>query len=256
MPKSTKTPRSRASSKSRSLVPAKPQSVALALPVSLRLGDHEIHPEQILNIPERRPHGDGPWRDEPDRLAWTDTATGYACLILRQRGGELAGFVGVGLSHPLWGYERDAIPASLGISAHTGINYAALCDQKRASHVQICHVRHTSESLHQASMSTSPSKAHSDAHADAWWFGFACNSASDFLPLDTGHNDRRREDGPKIYRTIDYVASEVLELASKLKALDNQAPHTGGDNIQNGVPLALEHKPQALLPFRKGGRDV
>jgi len=254
MPKSTKPPRGRAGGKSRSLVATKPKSVALAVPQRLVLGDHDIHPEQILQIPERRPYGEGPWLDEPDRVAWRDAATGYSCLILRQRDGALAGFVGVGPSHPLWCFERDAIPPTLGISAHYGIDYAALCDPTRPSHLQICHVRHATGRQHQASMSNRPDLADGRS-IDAWWFGFACNSVGDFLPLDPSHNNTSREDGPKTYRDIGYVASEVIELASKLRALEDQTPCAVGPGAYTGVPLALESKPQALLP-RKGGRDV
>lgn len=250
MTKPTKPPRRRAGDKGRSLVPVAPRSTAIVLPERLILGDHAIHPEQIMHIPERRPYGEGPWRDEPDRVAWRDVQTGYSCLILRQRNGALAGFVGVGPSHPLWGFERDAIPTALGISAHDGINYAALCDPTRPSHLQICHVHHTTERQHQASISNRPDMADGGS-VDAWWFGFACDSVGDFLPADSNQNDKRREDGPKTYRDIDYVASEVVKLAGKLKALEDQASSV--DVPMSGVPLALDPNPKALLP-RKGGR--
>ena len=249
MPKSTKPPRGRASSKSRSLVPTKPQSVALALPERLRLGGHEIQPEQILQIPDRRPRGDGPWRDEPDRVAWTDTATGYACLALRQPDGTLAGFVAVGSSHPLWCHERDAIPPALSSSPHQGIDYAAQCDQRGRPELRVCHADHAARGIQ-----STPMAADSDASDDAWWFGFACDKVGDFLPNGHYRNNENREDGPRVYRDIGYVADQVLSLADKLKALGDHAPSVSGDGVPGtGVPLVLEPKPRALLP-RKGGR--
>ncbi len=254
MPKSTRPSRGRASSKSRSLVPTKPQFVALAVPERLILGGHEIHPEQILNIPDRRALGDGPWRDEPDRVAWTDTATGYACLILRQPDGTLAGFVAVGSSHPLWCYERDAIPPELGIAPHQGIDYAALCDENASAAVRICHTDYA-YILGRARPNV-PSTSNSDASGgpDAWWLGFNCNKTGDFLPNGGYRNNDNREDGPRVYRDIGYVADQVLILADKLKALGDHAPSVSGDGVPGtGVPLVLEPKPRALLP-RKGGR--
>ncbi|MBA3863604.1 MAG: hypothetical protein C0517_06645 [Erythrobacter sp.] len=234
-------------------MPVAPRSTAIVLPERLILGDHAIHPEQIMLIPERRPYGEGPWRDEPDRVAWRDAQTGYSCLILRQRNGALAGYVAVPRSHPLWCYERDAIPLMLGITAHRGIDYAALCDQKGAPALQICHVHLTTGRQHHAS-TTNGSKLADNNHADAWWFGFACDKAGDFLPGDRSHNDRRREDNPKVYRDIGYVAAEVLKLASTLYALDDQSASDDGQGPPDtGVPLALDPKPNALLP-RKGGR--
>ena len=64
MTKSTKPPRRRAGSKSRSLVPSAPRSTPIALPERLILGDHEIQPEEVLQIPERRPFGEGIWKGE------------------------------------------------------------------------------------------------------------------------------------------------------------------------------------------------
>lgn len=253
MSKSTKTPRRRAGSKSRELVPVTPRSTAIAVPEGLTVGDHKIRPDHVLHIPELKPDCPGPWQDEPDRVAWTDAATGYSCLILRQLDGELAGFVGVGPSHPLWSYERDAIPASLGITAHTGIDYAALCDQNGPPEFQICHVHHMAVGQQLASVTVNRDEAGLDL-ADAWWFGFTCDKVGDFLPGDEAHNDTRREEGPKIYRDIGYVAAEVLTLAGQLKALEDQAGSTDGNSMtDSGVPLLLESKPKALLP-RAGGR--
>lgn len=251
MTKSTKPRSGRARSNSRSLVPSKPRPTALAVPERLILGDHEIRPEQVLKIPERRPYGEGPWENEPDRVAWTDAISDLACLILRQEDGTLAGYVAIGSSHPLWGYEHDAIPVELGITPHQGIDYSALCDQYGPSELQICHVGHG-----RRVRQTTPSVEDSDAAGapDAWWFGFACDKVGDFLPKGYSNNDKNREHGPRRYRDIGYVADQVVQLAGKLSALDDHASSIDGDSAAgHGVPLTLEPKPKALLP-RKGGR--
>lgn len=39
--------------------------------------------------------GPGPWDGEPDKMQWTDPATGLDCLIVRNTLGALCGYVGV-----------------------------------------------------------------------------------------------------------------------------------------------------------------
>ena len=48
---------------------------------------------------------DGPWRDEPDKVIWTDPETGLDCMILRNRTGVLCGYVGVPSTHPWYGVD-------------------------------------------------------------------------------------------------------------------------------------------------------
>lgn len=253
MPKSTKPPSGGASSKSRSLVPTKSQSVALAVPERLILGGQEIHPEEMLRIPERHPYGDGPWRDEPDRLVWTDAESGYSCLILRQAAGELAGYVAVGPSHPLWAFECDAIPTALGIKPHAGIDYAAACDEGAPRSVSICHP-HGPQLRSRRERPQGPGKQDSDATGSpaAWWFGFRCDKAEDLLPEGYARNDEEREDGPRTYRDLTYVAKQTVSLARQLKALES-APPIGRTSDDGGVPLPLENKVQIRLPGNGGG---
>jgi hypothetical protein len=239
-------------------VPAAPPPTALALPDRLRLGDHDIHPEQILNIPGRRPDRDGPWRDEPDRIAWIDPVTGYSCLILRQLLGNLSGFVAVPPSHPLWGFERDAIPVELAITAHRGLDHSAPCDQTAPPTVRICHVDHVLQRDQRVgSRDKGPSDADGEAAGtpDAWWFGFNCDKPCDLLPKSTVHNAQDREDGPRIYRDLPYVAGEVMRLAAQLKALEHPSPNIHGEDLASGVPLNLEVQRPALLPRKGGAHD-
>lgn len=251
MPKSNKPARGRASG--RSLVPSDRRSGPPAVPQRLVLGNHEINADEILRIPARGPYGEGLWESEPDRVAWIDAETSYPCLILRQPDGTLAGFVAVGPDHPLWCFERDAIPATLGIKVHRGIDYAAICREDDPPSVRICH---PGDDAARGSVITTPGIADVDVdggHA-AWWFGFNCNKASDFLPEGYALNDEDREDGPREYRDIAYVADQTVSLARQLKAFDGNAPIENDGSAASGVPLALEDRSTALQ-LRKGGRD-
>ena len=107
-----------------------PQSRAL-VPVgeakTYPIATTEIEATQLFHVPARHPRGPGPWEHEVDKIAWIDAATGLACTILRQPDGVLGGYVGVGEDHPLFGFEKDAVPGALGISPHGGLDYAATC---------------------------------------------------------------------------------------------------------------------------------
>jgi len=45
----------------------------------------------------------GPWHDEPDKRQWRDPETGFPCMVVRSSSGNLCGYVGVPLDHPLYG---------------------------------------------------------------------------------------------------------------------------------------------------------
>ena len=249
MPKSNKPARRRASG--RSLVPSDRRSGPPAVPQRLVLGNHEINADEILRIPARRPYGEGPWESEPDRVAWIDAETSYPCLILRQPDGTLSGFVAVGPDHQLWCFERDAIPTTLGIKVHCGIDYAAICREDDPPCVRICHPADNAARRH-ITMTPGIADIDVDGHA-AWWFGFNCNKTNDFLPEGYALNDEDREDGPRAYRDIAYVANQTVSLARQLKAFDGNAPSGNEGAAAGSVPLAREDRPKALK-MRKGGR--
>ncbi|MEQ5789269.1 hypothetical protein J3454_15365 [Erythrobacter sp. NFXS35] len=251
MPKSKKSASGRASV--RSVVPSDRRSGPPTVPQRLVLGNHEITADEILRIPERRPYGEGPWEREPDRVAWIDAQTSYPCLILRQPDGTLAGFVAVKPDHPLWRFERDAIPTSVVIKVHRGIDYAAICREDDPPSVRICH---PGDNAVRGRVIATPGIADIDVdggHA-AWWFGFNCNKASDFLPEGYALNDEDREDGPREYRDIAYVADQTVSLARQLKALQANPPVGTEGAADSGVPLVLGNHSKALR-LRKGGRD-
>jgi hypothetical protein len=136
--------------------------------------------------------GDGPWRGEPDKVLWVDEATGLDCMVKRNPGGALCGYVGVGPDHPLHGveYERP------DVSVHGGLTYSDACWGDEAT--GICHT-------------PEPGR-----HHDVWWFGFDCAHAFDLTP---GYTARGLEPIPgETYRDLAYVRREVESLARQLAA--------------------------------------
>ena len=125
----------------RAVTAAKPDTNLAKLPQRLAIGDTEIRPTQLFVHTARHPKVHGPWSDEPDKLSWIDPKTGKDCILLRQYGGHWAGFVAVGIGHPLWGFNADAIPSSAGLFVHGPIDYAAPCDERGEPETSVCHIR-------------------------------------------------------------------------------------------------------------------
>jgi hypothetical protein len=188
-----------------------------------------IPAEQIFYVDGLKPRGDGPWIGEADKIAWRDEATGYECIVMRaDQGGHLGGYVAVPRSHPLYGFERRAIPPELGIEVHGGLTYSRMCEHGPAPDHRIvaearriCHVP--------IGASRSAPVVHAtdyrveDAHA--WWLGFECNGTSDVVPGDDGHRARAAGVGiTQVYRDDAYVCNEVLSLAAQLRAIEDGLP--------------------------------
>jgi hypothetical protein len=195
-------------------------------PLVYPIANTAIKPEQLYELPARKPKIDGPWRSEAGKIAWTDDATGLGCIILRGRDGALAGYVGVPAAHPLAGFEADAIAASTGVGVHGGLTYARACDERGPEETRVCHVR----------VSDAP---------DHWWFGFACNLPSDFVPTRDNANDERS--GSKTYRTERYVFEECTRLAAQLAALSDE---TVAD-VETG--MSIDGPPSLLTTSIKRG---
>ena len=133
----------------------------------------------------RPPLEPGPWDDEPDLEEW-QSREGYRCVIMReQTTWTLCGYVALPECHPWWGRDLFEVPAIV----HGGCAFSG------------------------------PSP---DASVD-WWIGFDCAHFSDRKP---GLEAMLREAGaPSVlidfpgveYRTIDYVRSEVTNLAAQVK---------------------------------------
>jgi hypothetical protein len=170
--------------------------------------------------------GPGPWHNEPDRVDFE--SHGLPCLILRNRGGALCGYVAVPPEHPLHGVAHNepcpalrerardrwgepvnsaVIPAFLAacrpdedprpewaFSAHGGLTYSGACSGR------ICHV---------------PREGQAE---NVWWFGFDCGHAGDLVPQQEclfGSFARGFSCGGT-YRSVDYVRAQVETLAQQL----------------------------------------
>lgn len=133
----------------------------------------------------------GPWDDEPDKIQFQHEATGLPCLILRNGGGALCGYVGVTREHPLYGVDYT----EPDIEVHGGLTFAGRCGGgPDAEQMGICHV---------------PGEGEAD---DIWWLGFDCAHCYDLSPgmasLGLAHGE--------VYRDISYVRGEIDSLARQL----------------------------------------
>lgn len=166
------------------------------------------------------PRSHGPWLGEADKVAWVDEATGLECIMLREHPeGFLRGFVGVSSTHPLFGWNHDAVPASLGIEVHGGLTYSRICDDgpnpRRhliTEYRRICHVVVGEVPLQHATDHR--------AGGGQWWFGFDCDHIFDVVPNRVG--DRQSLAGAGIdarYRDDGYVVREIRNLAAQLASI-------------------------------------
>lgn len=197
-----------------------------------------IIPDARYREPSRHPIRSGPWQGEFEKTAWTDPATGYPCIILRQPRGELAGFVGVEPAHPLAGYKVDALPPSVGEGLHRPLNYAEPCQSSQNERVSVCHVVHApsrpSRSLHRGNAHEAPDDAQADR---AWWFGMTMNGPTDLIPTLPG--GRLAAERGQTYRDEAFVYRQVVELARQLKAVEEAAKSGSSPRSLSGPPLAL-----------------
>jgi hypothetical protein len=191
---------------------------------------------------DKRPEAAGPWHGEADKIAWRDEETGYECIIMRDGvGGHLAGYVGVGRHHPLWGFNSDAIPNDVGIDVHDGLTYSRLCDtapsQRRRVLQEARNVCHTTLERIEAPI-TSATDHVVEAHQR--WFGFSCDHPYDFRPLapaERGREATQAEVGTT-YRDDGYVLDEVRNLARQLKATEMGVP--APPRLGAAPPVALD----------------
>ena len=156
------------------------------------------NPRQAYTTFSKSYWGVGPWRSELDKAVWTDPATGMDCMHRRcADGGYLCGYVAVEPGHPLYGFEHDAIPAALGVTAHRGLVESGLCEHGMESEA-MCHI-----------------PAEGRPH-DVWWFGFRCDEVGDDLPDRRSGDARYGSNHSGVYRTTEYVRRECEKLAMRL----------------------------------------
>jgi hypothetical protein len=192
--------------------------------VARRIGSQLVQVDAIFNVPSVHPSGSGPWADEADKIAWTDPATGFPCIIRRsQRWGHLCGYVGVELGHPLHGFDVKAL-AGIDLRVHGGIDYAEPCAARDPEPVSVCHVTRLKEGYFVPASSEilrNDVAREIAARDDAWWLGFSCDKESDALPkADRTRTTEFLGTQTRVYRDEAYVHAECTRLAAQLKAIE------------------------------------
>lgn len=141
---------------------------------------------------------------EPDKAHWIDPVTDLDCLIHRGPLGALCGYVGVPRTHPWHGRDYDKVD----VVVHGGLTYANLCGEGEDEGRGICHVPEPGRD------------------PEVWWFGFDCGHAMDIIPgmlfMESMGFEQRG-----IYRTFDYVKTEVERLAVQLSVVEPLGPPKG-----------------------------
>lgn len=135
---------------------------------------------------------DGPWQHEPDKEQWVDADTGLPCLLVRNTGGALCGYVGVPERHPWFEVDYEHVDAEV----HGGLTYSSFCQAGDDGHT-ICHVVEPGE----------PDRV--------WWVGFDCAHAGDRCPAYERY--RRVGTDGDVYRDRSYVQAECAALAKQAR---------------------------------------
>lgn len=150
---------------------------------------------------DRTDWGRGEWDGEPDKMQWTDGATGLVCLAKRNpRSGNWCGYVGVAPGHPWHGKSYNDVEAEV----HGGLTFADGC-QEGPPEQTICHV---------------PAPGEAD---DLWWLGFDCHHAWDFAPGMHARGVKLdpvlfARDWNETYKSLSYVRKECGDLARQIAA--------------------------------------
>jgi len=151
--------------------------------------------------------GQGPWVDEPDKIQWPDQATGLPCLIVRNHGGALCGYVGIQEGHPLFGKRYDHEDC-YNLEAHGGLTFSDKCfgaEEDRS----ICHIPGAGEPDH------------------VWWLGFDCAHCMDHAPAFEARYRVRHGESPThpetkvVYRDVAYVTDQCQKLAEQLARIQS-----------------------------------
>lgn len=147
----------------------------------------------------------GKWDGEPDKMQWTDEATGLPCLIHRGPSGALCGYVGVAEGHPAFGLEYDSVRVKAPEDSddeypdvHGGLTFSDFCSPEVTDEGRgICHVAGPGE----------PDRV--------WWLGFDCAHGWDFCPSYASARELRSDE---TYRDLAYVQWQCRKLAAQLAA--------------------------------------
>ena len=162
--------------------------------------------------------GEGPWRQESDKIQFPDPATALPCLMVRGPGGHWCGYVGVNPGHP-WhgtdyngmGWDDEDAPEQK-VSVHGGLTYSGACQETKDETTGVCH---------------KPGPGETD---NVWWFGFDCAHAGDYspsmaeyLPKNLTRYDGVDDNPPwpaETYKTVNYVRDEITSLAKQLQEVE------------------------------------
>lgn len=162
--------------------------------------------------------GDGPWQGEADKYQFPDPATGLPCLIVRNGGGALCGYVGVSKGHP-W-FEKDYSEVECGwpsdedaVLVHGGLTYSNHCQPEAEEGQGICHLVEPGED------------------DNVWWLGFDCAHLDDVVPV---YDKWRKaillqvEDFGRgnwgTYRDVAYLKAEIARLAKRAREVAGGLP--------------------------------
>ena len=141
---------------------------------------------------------EGLWKQEPDKIQWTDPATQMPCLMVRNKSGVWCGYAAVAEGHP-WFALRCTESRGDGseyspedqIDIHGGLSFSNFCQEDKEH--GICHI---------------PEPGQPDR---VWWFGFDCAHGGDLLPT--------RPYPCEVYRDMEYVKEQVTYLALQLSQI-------------------------------------
>lgn len=143
----------------------------------------------------------GDWDGEPDKVQWTDEATGFACLAKRQSSsGHWCGYVGVEPGHAWHGKGYDEVRTlddedeAQYPDVHGGLTYADEC-QEGPPDQTVCHIPEPGKPEH------------------LWWLGFDCHHSGDTSPGDIMRG--YVWDGHGQYRSLRYVKNQCRKLAKQ-----------------------------------------
>jgi hypothetical protein len=144
--------------------------------------------------------GHGDWTDEPDKVQWTDDATGLVCLTVRSPGGHWYGYVGVTEGHPFFGVDYTDTYGKADIDVHGGLVYSDFRQERDDEH-GICHTPEPGQ----------PERV--------WWFGFDCAHRGDRSPAYSFNRGPYDEE----YRRLRYVQEQCASLAGQLIKVNQPA---------------------------------
>lgn len=163
---------------------------------------------QWFDLLDKKEWGEGPWQREPDKAQWTDSATGFPCLLVRNWSGALCGYVGVDKYHACYGIDYNDVDAEV----HGGLTFAGFYKDKIYHEVE------------------------EGEDAKVWWLGFDCAHWMDFMPALRA-KERKMWPGTlfpenSTYKDLQYVIMETTNLAKQLAGKEGK---DGKHQVDRGV---------------------